>query len=109
MNEHEIAVAITVAAGGIAAAIRWGVNRLAKAQDRGTDALIRNAESNGRLEGKLDKLDDFGNKLDAHGVRLDRLADALERGEPTARHRRVHTAPRGLPADVIPLRGDDNE
>lgn len=108
MSEHEIAGAVGAAALVIATAIRWGVRRLAKAQDRSTDALIKNAESNGRLEGKLDKLDEFGIKLDAHGQQLARLADALERGEPTARHRRVTTSARGVPADVIRLRPEDD-
>jgi hypothetical protein len=43
--------AIVTAIGGaatiIAAAIRWSVGRLAKAQDRATEALVKNAESNG--------------------------------------------------------------
>jgi hypothetical protein len=100
-----IAAAITGAAGVIAAAIRWGVRRLAKSQDRATEALIRNAESNGVLAAKFDALADrIGDRIDQLAERLDRVVELLGR-EPV---RRVYTAPRGLPpvTAIEPHRGD---
>jgi hypothetical protein len=104
-----IAATITAAAGVVAAAIRWGVRRLAKSQDRATEALIRNAESNGALAAKFDALADrIGDRIDQLAERLDRVVELL--GAPVGPVRRVYTAPRDLPAVVPPpARGDDRD
>ncbi len=98
MSDIEIiAATISGAAGVIAAAIRWGVRRLAKAQDRGTEALIRSAESNDALAAKFDaRAERVGDRIDQLAERLDRMVDLLAR-EPLGPVRRVYTAPRGLP------------
>lgn len=104
-----VAAAITGAAGVIAAAIRWGVRRLAKSQDRATEALIKNAESNGALAAKFDALAErVGDRIDQLAERLDRVVELLGR-EPMGPVRRVYTAPRGLPAVVPATRGNDRD
>jgi len=105
-----IVTAIGGAATVIAAAIRWSVGRLAKAQDRATEALVKNAESNGALAAKFDALAErVGDRIDQLADRLDRVVELL--GAPLGPIRRVYTAPRGLPA-VAPLddaRGDGRD
>jgi len=94
-----IVAAIGGAATVIAGAIRWSVGRLAKAQDRATEALVKNAESNGVLAAKFDGLAErVGDRIDQLADRLDRVVELL--GAPIGPIRRVYTAPRGLPAVV---------
>src|SRR5581483_4430113 len=77
VSDIQVIAGAIVAAGGtiagsLAAAIRWGVVRLAQAQDRGTDALVKNAESHAELVARFDVL---ANRLDQ---RIEQLAAQLD-------------------------------
>lgn len=115
-----IACAIVTAAGTIAAAIRWGVVRLATAQDRGTDALVKNAESHAALASRFDVLAErLAQRIDQLADKLDRVAEAVgqEAREADAFRGRAQrwTSPRGLPAvhrdelELAPRRRTDSD
>lgn len=85
-----IAAAVTAGFAALAAAIRWGVKRLAAAQDASTAALVRNAESHGQLAAKFDAL------ADRIVERFDQLA-----GEITGRALKTNTGNRPRKARKI--------
>jgi hypothetical protein len=66
--------AILSAGALIAGAVRWASGRLAKAQDRGTAALIRSAECNATLAAKFDSLTE---RFEALTTRFDRFVEVL--------------------------------
>lgn len=75
MSDAQLAAILTAVAafgGAIAAAIRWGVMRLVKAQDRATDAIIANTASNATLITKLEHVAD----------RIDRISDFVDEMTP---------------------------
>lgn len=97
-------------AGALAAVIRWGVvrlakaqDRVAKAQDRGTDALVKNAESHAELVARFDVLADrLAQRIDQLADKLDRVAEVVghdvREAEASRGRAQRWTSPRGLPA-----------
>lgn len=69
--------AITAVGATIAASIRWGTGKMARAQDRNVAAMVKSAESNATLAAGFASLTDQFKVL---VVRFDRLVDALVRG-----------------------------
>jgi len=108
VSDIQVIVCAIAGAGGtiaasLAAAIRWGVNRLAQAQDPGTEALVENAKSHAELVARFDVLAErLAQRLAQLDDKLDRIAEAVGHDvrEPDAARVRTQrwTSPRGIPA-----------
>jgi hypothetical protein len=108
VSDIQVIAGAIITAGGtiaasLAAAIRWGVVRLATAQDRGTNALIRNAESHAELVARFDVLAErIAQRIAQLDDKLDRIAEAVGQDvrDPDAARVRTQrwTSPRGIPA-----------
>lgn len=66
--------AITAVGATIAASIRWGTGKMARAQDRSVAALIKSAESNATLAARFESLT---GRIETLAARFDRLVEVL--------------------------------
>ena len=66
--------AITAVGATIAASIRWGTGKMARAQDRSVAALIKSAESNVTLAARFEALT---GRIETLAMRFDRLVEVL--------------------------------
>lgn len=89
-----IVSAVLGSAAGIAGAIRWGMGKIAKAQDRSIAALVKSAESNAVLVAKFESLT---GRIEGLAARLDWFVELLFAGAAPASGASTST---GVPASA---------
>lgn len=76
--------ALTGVGGAIVAALRWAVNRVTKAMDDNTRAMLENTKASTRLEVKIDQVSDW-------------VEEHTPVGRPPPKKPRARTNPQGTP------------